>query len=363
MAYRLGFVMEQTLGHVTHAQNFRRWVGQDPEVKATWIEVPYLASDRWGRVPLVKHNWTLLASLRARDQVVAALRAEPLDGLFFHTQVTAIFARRLMKTIPTVVSMDATPLNFDEIGMPYHHLPNHLRQVESVKNAVNRRTFNLARHLVVWNQWGKRSLVHHYGVNRDKVSVIPPGIDLSSWDFAREPHAGPLRLLFVGGDFLRKGGDTLLAAFREHLMPHCELDIVTRDDVDTQGLLNVRVHNGLGPNSPPLMALYRRADVFVFPTLGDSLPIVIMEAMASSLPVVTTAVGAIREEVNEGVTGFLIEPGDSQALAERTMRLVSRPALRAKMGAAGRLAADNLFNASRNYKAVLAVIKRTADGG
>jgi glycosyltransferase involved in cell wall biosynthesis len=363
MLYRVGFVMEQTLGHITHAQNFHQWVVKDPEVKATWIEVPYVASDGWGRMPLVNRNWTVLSSLRARSRIVASLGSEPLDALFFHTQVTALFARRLMMKIPTVVSMDATPLNFDSIGTHYAHTPSRHRNVEALKNALNRRTFTLAHSLVTWNKWGKESLVRDYGVNEEKVVVIPPGIDLAQWSSRRVRHPGRVRLLFVGGDFARKGGETLLTAFRQELSAHCELDIVTRDRVRTNGLANVRVHNGLGPNSPGLMALYNRADVFVFPTLGDSLPIVIMEAMASSLPVITTNVGAIREEVDDNVTGFLIEPDNTRALIEKTMRLVRDPALREKMGAEGQRVADCRFNARRNYNALLGVIKRSVDHG
>ena len=121
MAYRLGFIMEQTLGHVTHAQNFQRWVADDPDVVATWIPISFDAADRWGRAPVVRSNWTLRASLQAREQIKAILRSGPLDGLFFHTQVTALFAERLMARIPSVISMDATPFNFDSIGQPYHH--------------------------------------------------------------------------------------------------------------------------------------------------------------------------------------------------------------------------------------------------
>ena len=67
--------MEQTLGHVTHAQNFRQWINNDPDVIPTWIPVSYDIQDRWDKVPLVKRNWTLRASLRAREQVRAALRS------------------------------------------------------------------------------------------------------------------------------------------------------------------------------------------------------------------------------------------------------------------------------------------------
>lgn len=365
MAYRLGFVMEQTLGHVTHTQNLRHWVEKDPEVVPTWIPVRFYTPDHWNKAPLVRHNWTLRASLRARAQVQAVLRSERLDGLFFHTQVTALFAQRLMATIPTVVSMDATPLNFDSIGVPYNHRPSVLRPVESLKNALNRRTFNRARRLITWHEWGKRSLVDDYSVDGDKVEVVPPGIDLERWKFPRSlasPDA-PVRLLFVGGDFRRKGGEIMLAAFRRDLVAHCHLDIVTREDVDAAGLTNVTIHRGLDPNAEGLMALYARADIFIFPTFADTLPLVLMEAMASGLPVVTTNVGALTEEVEDGVTGFLVPPGDVDALAGATLRLVGSPALRHEMGAAGRRRADRLFNGACNYPHLLNVCKSCIDAG
>jgi glycosyltransferase involved in cell wall biosynthesis len=235
--------------------------------------------------------------------------------------------------------------------------------VEALKNALNRRTFTHARKLITWHEWGKHSLIDDYGVNGDKVEVIPPGIDLERWNFPRPAIAGPglVRLLFVGGDFRRKGGETLLAAFRRDLMPYCHLDIVTREDVNTEGLTNVSVHHGMGPNAPDLMAMYRRADVFIFPTLADTLPLVVMEAMASGLPVVTTNVGALTEEVEHGVTGFLIPPSDVNALADATLQLVKNPNLRLEMGAAGRRMADRRFNGSRNYPRVLDVVKSCVD--
>jgi len=113
--------------------------------------------------------------------------------------------------------MDATPLNFDCIGLPYQHMPSDYRPIEAFKNALNRRTFNHAQRLVTWHQWGKRSLVADYGVDAEKVSVIPPGIDLDRWHFLRDPRPA-LRASFVCcswvGNFWRKGGQTMLTAFR-----------------------------------------------------------------------------------------------------------------------------------------------------
>jgi glycosyltransferase involved in cell wall biosynthesis len=356
--------MEQTLGHVTHAKNLQQWIEKDPDVVPTWIPVRFDIRDRWDNVPLVKSNWTLRASIRARAQVREALRSTKLDGLFFHTSVTALFSWRLMADIPTVVSMDATPLNFDSIGSPYDHRPSSFAPMESLKNALNRRTFAQARRLIIWNEWGKASLVKEYRVDASKVVVIPPGVDLDKWKSARgDGPQMPVRLLFVGGDFRRKGGDTLLKAFRTSLMQQCELDIVTREHVDTQGLSGVRVHHGLGSNAPKLMELYAQADIFALPTQGDVLPLVIMEAFASGLPVITTDVGAVREQVEDGVTGFLVPLGDADAIAEAILRLVRNPQLRHRMSAAARHAADQKFNGSKNYKQVLAVCKQCVDAG
>jgi glycosyltransferase involved in cell wall biosynthesis len=362
MVYRIGFVMEQTLGQITHTQNFRQWVAKDPEVDPTWILIAYDTPGPLRSVPIVGRNWTVRASLEARARIREVLRRQPLDALFLHTQVTALFSRRLMAQIPSIVSMDATPINFDNVGGPYGHRPNRVRQIESVKNALMRRTFNSARKLVIWHEAGKRSLVDDYRIPPDKVAVIPPGIDMDRWRFARPASAsGPVRLLFVGGDFRRKGGDLLLAAFRSRLMDECELDIVTREPVDTTGLVNVRVHHGLGPNVPELVALYARADVFIFPSLADMLPLAIMEALAAGLPVIATNVGALAEQVEHGVTGFLIPPGDEGALADTALRLIRDAPLRQQMGAAARRAAEQRFNGATNYPRILSICKSCAD--
>jgi glycosyltransferase involved in cell wall biosynthesis len=316
-------------------------------------------------IPLVGRNWTVRASLAARARLRDVLRQRTLDALFLHTQVTALFAHRLMDEIPSVVSLDATPINFDTVGGPYGHRPSRFTPVERAKNALMRRTFSHARRLVIWHEAGKRSLAEDYRVPPERIAVIPPGIDMERWRFSREPTdaAAPIRLLFVGGDFRRKGGEILLSAFRNRLMQECELDIVTRERVDIQGLTNVRVHHGLGPNVPELIALYARADIFVFPTLADMLPLAIMEALAAGLPVIATNVGYLSEQVRDGVTGYLVEPGDENALADATLRLIRDPQLRRTMASAARQAAEERFNGALNYPKVLAICKECAQDG
>src|SRR5206468_3682262 len=99
------------------------------------------------------------------------------------------------------------------------------------------------------------------------------------------PRSRPARVLFVGGDFKRKGGPALLEVMRGPLAGWCELHVVTQAEVAPQP--GVVVHRGLQANSPELLRLFATADIFVLPTMADCLAVVLMEATAAGLPVIT----------------------------------------------------------------------------
>ena len=122
----------------------------------------------------------------------------------------------------------------------------------------------------------------------------------------------------------------------------------------------MRVYTDLTANHPALRELYSRADLFVFPTLGDCLPIAVMEAMAAGLPVIATEVGALREEVEHGVNGLIVPPRDAKAIFEATTNLTQDIAKRRAMSAASRAIAEQRFDAKRNYNAILALMKTCA---
>ena len=340
-----------------------------PTVCPRWMPIEFQKDDFWERLPVVGGNWSLKASLRARDEVRKALRETELDALFFHTQTTALFSVPILKKIPGIVSLDATPINYDTVGAEYGHGAGNNGALERRKQAWNRATFHAATALVTWCRWAKESLVTDYGVEPGKVTVIPPGVDMDKWAFGRAKadatvlSSGPARLLFVGADFKRKGGEFLVEAFRNGLNQNCELDIVTRDRDAARELKNIenlRVHTDLTANHPTLRELYSRADLFVFPTLGDCLPIAVMEAMAAGLPVIATEVGALREEVEHGVNGLIVPPRNANAIIEAVNVLTQDLAKRRAMSAASRAMAEERFDAKRNYNAILALMKTCA---
>jgi glycosyltransferase involved in cell wall biosynthesis len=89
----------------------------------------------------------------------------------------------------------------------------------------------------------------------------------------------------------------------------------------------------------------RGVDVAVLASRGnEGIPNAVLEAMAAGKPVVATDTGGCREAVVDGVTGFLIPPGDAEALAERVRRLLDDEAVATQLGGAGRQRAESHFS-------------------
>jgi len=85
-----------------------------------------------------------------------------------------------------------------------------------------------------------------------------------------------------------------------------------------------------------MAAVYGDADIFVLPSLYEGLPIALLEAMASALPVVASAVGGVPDVIHDGRTGILLPPGDESAWATVIHQLATSPELRKKLGSAAR---------------------------
>lgn len=359
--YRIAFVIEDVLGHITHGANLRSHVPEDPEVDPQWITLQYDVSGLGARLPVYRSNWTLRAGWMARRRLARLSRERRLDAAFFHTQVPATLSPGFIRRVPTVISVDATPRQYDELGSFYEHEVGPAA-LEGLKLRVARSRFRRARHVVAWSEWAKQGLVDQYGVPADKVSVISPGVNIDDWAAPARTHdpTRPLRLLFVGGDLERKGGLVLIEAFREIRDLSVELHIVTRDEVPDEP--GIHAHHGLRPNSDELRQLYRDCDIFVLPTFGDCLAMVLSEAGAASLPTVSTRVTAIPEVVVDGVTGLLVPPGDVGALVTALRRLADDPDERQRMGRNAVAHIAQQHNATTNTRRLLQVLKQVADG-
>jgi glycosyltransferase involved in cell wall biosynthesis len=359
---RAAFVMEQALGHITHYRNLREFTDKQQDINPVWLPIRYEVRGPERLVPVLRNTWSVRASWRARRALGSARSRNHLDALVFHTQVASLFSIDIMRRIPSLISLDATPINYDTLGKHYNHRPAGRGLIDRQKYELNRRAFHAAAGLVTWSDWARRSLINDYGVNGDRVRVLAPGAAASFFDIGRVRQStpqradakAPVRILFVGGDFYRKGGPILLEAMRGQIGSRCELHVATQYDVPAQP--NLFVHHGLEANSPELLRLFAEADLFVLPTNADCLGLVVMEAAAAGLPVIATDVGALSELVRLGETGLTIPVGDVGALTAALSLLVDDPERRGRMSRAGYALARVKFDAQRNNRLLLDLV-------
>jgi glycosyltransferase involved in cell wall biosynthesis len=208
-----------------------------------------------------------------------------------------------------------------------------------------------------WSEWAAGSLRRN-GVPSEKIKVLPPGVDLDLWVPRRKrSFAAPkLQVLFVGGDFVRKGGDILLRV-APSISENFEFHVVTRDAIDPPAC--VQVHRA-EPNSDALRDLYARADLFVLPTRAECFGIAIVEALASGLPCIVGDVGGVSEIVRDGKTGWLIEPTEPSLLKALRGAYDRRHDL-SNMGLLAREDAESRFDGQRNDELVLDTVLEQVD--
>ncbi len=361
---RATFFMEQHIGHKTYYQNLRRFIDSsspaDLHIVPCWVEITYKNPRGLMRyLPFPKGR--LRDILIGREQVMRGLK-ELYDVAFFNTQIPAVINLENIRRRPYVLSTDITPIQYDKMGIYYGHTPEQGGAVSRWKYRMNSHLFRDAAHIIPWSGWTAQSLVADYGVPPERIAVISPGVDLQWWQpcsggYDCHSNGKPLRILFVGGDLFRKGGETLVRAFRQLLGGEAELAMVTHSEF--QAGEGIHIYQDLQPNSPELLALYRSSDVFVLPSIAEAFGIAAIEASAAGLPVIATQVGGLSDIVVDGETGFLIQPEEDQALADRLRQLIQRPDLRQRMGRAARARAEELFDAQKNAKKILKILHET----
>lgn len=163
------------------------------------------------------------------------------------------------------------------------------------------------------------SLVQDYSADQEKIVKTGYGIDLNSInDIPKDAYDGRT-VLFVGFDFERKGGPVLLEAFHQvrGKIPDAKLVIIGPSKqmyhIEQEGV------EFLGPvNDKNILRQYfQKASMFVMPSLCEPFGFVFLEAMAHQLPCIGSTVDAMPEVIEDGVSGYLVDPLDANMLADK----------------------------------------------
>ncbi len=206
-----------------------------------------------------------------------------------------------------------------------------------------------------------------------KVAVVHFGIDLARFQSSpavtaraaelRQPYGPQPLILFVGRLRYYKGVSVLVEAMRHVPDAHCLIVGSGGEEQAIRALLDQhhlhdRVHLVGTISDADLPALYAAADIFALPSIhrSESLGIVLLEAMAAGLPLISTELGTGTSYVNQhGETGLVVAPAHPAALAAALNRLVQNPGERQSMGKSAQIRAHQLFGLEQMLDATEAI--------
>ena len=227
-----------------------------------------------------------------------------------------------------------------------------------------------ARAIVTETDYAARFLHERFPNRVDRIHRIYNGLDLADFERASFSSTPPL-IVAVGRLIPKKGfGDLIRAcgllagggkSFQCEIIGEGPLETELCRQIDGLGLQNRVVLSGAKPQSQVRQRL-AAANVFVLPSVIDSdggmdnLPTVIMEAMATGLPVVSTNISGIPEMVIENETGFLVPPGDILAMANAIEKLINDHSLAQRLGQIGYERAQKLFSIEKNVRELCALL-------
>jgi colanic acid/amylovoran biosynthesis glycosyltransferase len=227
-----------------------------------------------------------------------------------------------------------------------------------------------ARVIVTETDYAAQFLRERFPHRAGRIHRVCNGLDLSGFGRADFSSTPPL-IIAVGRLILKKGfGDLIRAcgllaergkSFQCEIIGEGPLENELRGQIEALALQNRVVLSGAKPQSQ-LRQRLTAANVFVLPSViepdggMDNLPTVIMEAMATGLPVVSTNLGGIPEMVVQNETGFVVPPGDVAALAAAIDRLSDDISLVRRFGERGFQRASELFSIKQNVHELCALI-------
>jgi len=287
------------------------------------------------RIEWVRHydvatiNLNIFSYARALKKL---LRRERFDVVHGNAEESCLFDSILRPSgIPFVYTSHANivPSNGILAGMtrPFQFL-------KKVNCYLQRHAAQTADCIITFSEFSRQLVAVGLGAGSGKkIVVVPPGIDSTWFEVEREP--GKSRdLLFWGRMESQKGVDELLQAFKNVrceipesrliLIGEGNLETVYKRLADELGLLDGVEFAGW-KNVSEIQQKTGVCGVGIFPSRIESFGLAIAEAAASTLPVISTRVGAIPEFIDEGVTGTLVDSGDSSALSQAILNVFRQP--------------------------------------
>jgi glycosyltransferase involved in cell wall biosynthesis len=303
------------------------------------IRLPVLhnLSGKWGEIPICPSIFTKLAGMQPD---IVHLHTPPR----FFAESAAFYLRFLKSNkIPFVVT--------------YHLHNTSLHRLEKTVWWIHTRTLqrfvlNTANKVVICNSNEKNLIQSEFGVNPEKTIVLPPGVDCDRFAPGQTPlftrkNPNEKIVMFSGRINPVKGLNFLVTAFDTVAKIHKNVTLIIcgaeagnyKHELKQMAKdlgISSRI-TFLDPVSPETYPnLLASCDIFVLPSLSESWPISIAEALSMEKAVIATNVGGVTGIIKNNQTGLIVNPSDSAALAQALNRLIENPSLESKLAKNGR---------------------------
>jgi glycosyltransferase involved in cell wall biosynthesis len=323
--------LERAGCQVVYRRQTLRELGLLRYVYALWMLISaYWVYGRSARVMLERTRAAFAA--RSRVNTILVNRHLDVDAVILITgnsgYASSLAAGRPQRVIYTDYG------NLLSKGLKDRGFALHERRTYPLWNELERRALLMQDRVFVMGKHVKPALESAYELPAGKVSVVGagPGLDVDIERDRGVKDAFNRTILFVGKLAAVKGLHVLLQAFAvvRDAYPDAILHVVTGDVVAAPGVV---FHGKLTERE--LKQLFYSCSIFTMPAFKEPLGLVFLEAMWSKCACIGTATGSMPEFIEEGVSGYLVEPGDCAALANRLMALLGDPGKTRSMGERG----------------------------
>ena len=295
--------------------------------------------------------------------LAALARARGVKHLHAHFGTDATTAAMLASRLTRI------PFSFTAHAKDIYH--------ESVDTATLKEKIWGARFVITVSEYNRRHLAELAGEGlAGKIFRLYNGIDLNEFQPDPSIRREPYLILAVGRLVEKKGFSHLLQACRLIQDWQCPFRCLIVGDgperssltqqISTLGLQDRVILLGAQPQERVLETM-KRATVFVLPCVvsaagdRDGLPTVLLEALASGLPAISTTLAGIPEIIEHGKSGLLVPPGDSTCLAKALEGVLKNPPLQEQLGREGRSKAETVFDIRKNVRVLRDLFTRSTE--
>ena len=276
----------------------------------------------------LRQKWLYKNTARKTDKILNRIAS---DLIFAPGSLDIAY---LQSDIPKIIWTDATFNNLVNYYPQYCNLPD-----SNIKNGniLEKKGLENANHIIFTSDWAKDDAINTYGIDKNKISVIPFGA-LPIKEFTKieidkvlkQRNLAKPQLLFIGVDWERKGGNIILETLRilksRNIFPELHIigvNPIIPPDLHENIVLHGFLNRKIADDNLKINEIMLNSILYFMPSQAEALGLVFIEANSALLPVIAKNTGGVSSIVKNGINGYLIEDNNPRSYAEAITKAIN----------------------------------------